>query len=466
MSGTSIPPLQFTSTGVVVPATANIVTGVGADFNAAFGGKLNLAGSTPQGQLITSEAAMLAENYAEQAWLFNNIDPSYASGRMQDAIGRIYFLTRNPSQSTVLQVTCSGLAGAYIPIGALVIDPSNNIYLCTLAGTIGAGGTIVLSFASQTQAPLAVPGTVSIYQTSFGWDTATVVSGVVGNVTESRAAFEARRSASVAANGAGFLPAVAGAIAKVANVLDYYVTENATNASVTVLGVTIAANSLYACVSGGLSTDIANAIWTKKNPGCSYTGGTSVTVYDSNSGYSYPYPSYVVKFQIPTANAICFAAQISNSSLVPSNAQTQIATAITAAFNGQDGGSRARIGSIVFASRFYAGVALLGAWAQIISIQIGSNTAPTASFTGAIAGTALTVSGVTGTIAVGQFVYGAGVLSGTVIASGSGLSWVVSTTQTVASEAMTSVSAVQNDVQINANQVPTLALADISVTLV
>lgn len=57
-------------------------------------------------------------------------------------------------------------------------------------------------------------------------------------------------------------------------------------------------------------------------------------------------------------------------------------------------------------------------------------------FTGAIAGTTLTVSAVTGAIAIGQTLYGAGVTSGTTITAGSGTSWTVSTSQTVASESM------------------------------
>ena len=160
---------------------------------------------------------------------------------------------------------------------------------------IGAGGTVALSFSARLTGPTAVPASVSIYRAIPGWNTAAVVSGVVGNAVEGTSAFEARRQATVAANGAGFLPAIAGAVAIVPGVLDFYVTENSTGFPATIGGVTVAANSIFVCVAGGASADIAQAIWTKKNPGCGYTGSTSVTVYDSNSGYSAPLPSYVVK---------------------------------------------------------------------------------------------------------------------------------------------------------------------------
>jgi len=477
MSGsTSVPTIQFTNVGFVAPSQSSIVSGLDADWIAAFNGTLNTAPAEPAGQLITSQAAILGNCNDQQVALYNGIDPAYASGRMQDAIGRIYFLTRNPAQSTVLQVVCVGAVGVVIPVGSLVSDPSGILYSCTGAGTIPSGGSITLSFASVPTGPITVPASVSIYRAIPGWNTATVVSGVVGNLVESRAAFEARREATVAANGAGFLPAIAGSIAKLPGVIDWYVTENYTGSPATIGGVTLAANSLYVCVTGGTSASIAQAIWTKKNPGCAYTGNTTVTVYDTNSGYSSPYPSYSVTYEVPTAEAICFTVSIKNSAQVPSNALTQIQGAINYAFLGEDGGARARIGSTIYASRFYAAVSLLGSWVQLISITMGTNANPTASFTGAISGTTLTTSATTGTIAIGQFVYGANVAVGTYIVSGSGTSWVVSVNQTVSSEAMTSVSPTLNDVTMNINQLPTLATtgtniiaplsADISLTLV
>jgi hypothetical protein len=62
----------------------------------------------------------------------------------------------------------------------------------------------------------------------------------------------------------------------------------------------------------------------------------------------------------------------------------------------------------------------------------------TAIFTGSIAGTTLTVTSVTsGTIAVGNALYGTGITQGTFITSGSGTSWVVNQSQTVGSTSIT-----------------------------
>ena len=470
MSGsTSVPTISFTSNGFIVPAESAIVTGLQADWDAAFNTNFDFTiPSAPQSQLVVSQAAILGDMDDQLVSLFNSVDPAYAFGRMQDAIGRIYFLERLPAQSTILEIECTGLAGVIIPIGALIIDTSGNIYFCTGQISLASNGTGTATFAAQNTGPTAVPSmnAITIYQAIPGWDTVSVSSGEVGNVVESRAAFEARREATVAANGAGFLPTIRGIVLKVPGVLDAYVTENDTAAPITVGGVTLAANSLYVCVAGGASADVAHAIWTKKNPGCAYTGNTTVVVQDTNSGYSPPYPSYNVSFQIPTAAPISFNVSIVNSAQVPSTAQQQIANAIQSGFTGADGGLRAQIGATLYASRYYADVASLGAWAQIVTIKIGNDAESDAQFTGVLAGTALTVSSVTGTIAIGQFVYGNGVAPGTIIQSGSGSSWVVNLSQTVSSEAMTSVAADNDDVVLQIDWLPTLQNADINVILV
>jgi hypothetical protein len=233
--------------------------------------------------------------------------------------------------------------------------------------------------------------------------------------------------------------------------------------------VTLVANSVYACVSGGAQSDVAPALWTKKAPGCAWNGNTTVTVYDNNSGYSPPYPSYTVKYQTPTPLQFLFAINIINGPLVPSNATTLVQNAIISAFGGGDGGPRARIGSTVLATRFYAPVAALGPWAQIYSLLIGSNNTPAATFTASIATSTMSVSAVaSGTIAIGQTISDAtgNLIVGTTSTSGSGSSWTVSNSQTVGSETMVSAVAASQSVVVQINQVPALVAANIKVNFV
>lgn len=474
---TNVPQPIFGPRGFVAPSEQDILAGIFADLTGVFGDAFNPALETPQGQLASSEAAIIGDAFDLFCRYTQQVDPAYADGRMQDAIARIYFIERDPAEPTVVACLCSGLSGVVIPTGALAIAADGNIYACLGGGVIPVSGSKTLQFACQVTGPIECPaGTLNqIYRAIPGWDSITNPDdGVIGSDVESRVAFEARRSASVALNSVGSIPAVLGAVLGVSGVLDAYVIDNATNGAVTNGNVTLAKNSLYVAVAGGADLDVATAIWSKKMPGCAYTGNTTVTVKDKNSGYNPPYPAYSVKFQRPTSLPILFAVAIANSTQVPSDAMAQIQAALIAAFAGLDGGTRARIGSTIYASRFSASVALLGSWAQIVSLQIGSANTAAAKFTASIAGTTLTVTAVaSGTLAVGQTLDdGSGnVIEGTTITalgSGSGGTgtYTVSQTQTVSSEVMTGSVANQNTVVVGIDQIPTINAADIVVTLV
>src|ERR1035437_257866 len=310
MMATSVPSPIFSATGFVAPSGQAVFGGRKADINAAFGNNLNYNLNTPQGQLASSEAAIISNNYALFVFFTQMLDPAYAFGRYQDAIGRYYFIERDPSEPTALQVSCTG-NGAPIPLGALINDSAGNIYACTQAGTIPLNGSITLSFACTVPGPVPVPAStgVAIYQNIPSWDSASVVSGVQGKDVENRTQFEQRRSDSVAGNSAGSVGAIIGAVAKVPGVLDYYGYNNASANPVTISGVVVPANSFYICVAGGADLDVAQAILSKKGPGAPMVGNTTVTAFDNNPLYVAPQP-YQITFQIPTALQILFKVTI------------------------------------------------------------------------------------------------------------------------------------------------------------
>ena len=372
---TNVPTIEFTPEGLTVPSESAILAGVQADQNAAFGGNLNPALETPQGQLATSQTAVIADFNALFAEFVNQVDPDTADGFMQDAIARIYFLNRSPGAPTSVQCTCTGLFGTLIPVGAQAQDTSGNRYVCTESGTIPIGGSITLPFANIVNGPVPCPsGTLlTIYQAIPGWDSITNPSdGVLGRFVETRSEFEFRRRNSVALNARGSLPSIYAAVFDLPDVLDVYAFENTTNATITV-GATnfpLVPHSLYVAVVGGIAQDIGEAIWRKKDVGCDYNGNTTVTVED-NSGYSPPVPTYTVKFEIPASLPIFFNVQIANSPDLPSNIVQLTKNAIVASFTGADGSTRVRIGSLILASKFYAPVSAIGPEVSILSILIG-----------------------------------------------------------------------------------------------
>ena len=384
---TNVPPIVFTPTGLSLPADSDILAGVQADINEAFGGDVNPALETPQGQLASSEAAIISDKNSQIAYMANQVDPAFSAGRWQDAIGRIYYITRIPGQGTVVTATCSGLTGTVIPAGSLAKDLAGNIYSCSQDGVIPDTGSVDLQFTCSTLGPISCPisNLTKIYQNIIGWDSITNASaGILGRLVETRDEFEYRRKNSVAVNSQGSIPSIRGAVLAVSGVTDAYVYENLTNGTVNVgaTSYSMIANSIYVGVVGGTSADIAAAILSKKSPGASMNGSTSVTVYDYD--YDYPQPSYVVKYKIPAGLPVKFAVQIQANPNVPANISDLVKSAIVTAFNGQDGGTRARIGCQLVAGRFYSGVANTSSYTNVLSILMGTSTATLTSVTAGI----------------------------------------------------------------------------------
>ncbi len=299
--GTTVPVPTLGPTGFTAPDEATILAAVQTDLSTAFGGGLNSGLSTPQGQLASTLAAIIADCNAQFLQVVSQVDPRYAQGRMQDAIGQVYGLTRLPATSTTVSAPCLGAAGTVIPAGVPVAkDAVGNLY-STSGGTIPAGGTITLTFANAIAGATAFVGPLTIYQTTPGWDTIGVTTFLgLGQALESPQAFETRRQASVAINSSGNLSAIRAAVLASGASLtpsqtpsDAYVVENFTNAAQTIGGMNVPANSIYVAVVGGNLAAIAQAIWSKKDVGCGYaasayfTGsitGTVLTVTAVSSG--------------------------------------------------------------------------------------------------------------------------------------------------------------------------------------
>lgn len=372
---TSVPAPSFTAQGFVPPQDQDILTGNLADIVAALGGNANSGLTTPQGQIASSNTASLSDAYAQILAVLNGVDPARAFGRLQDAIGYIYFMTRRAATATVVNVTCQGTPETTIPAGYLIVDAANNQYAADGAITLNALGVGQGTFSCTTLGPIEIgANSVEIYQSLPGLaSVSNPTAGVTGSAAETRQQFEQRRSQSVAINSIGTNNAIRAALLNADGVTDAYVVDNSTSSPVVNGGVTIAPNTLFVCVNGGTDQVVGQTIISKKPPGCGYTGTTTITVTDPNSSYSTP-PEYSVTFTRATEIDLFVQVSIKNSAFVPSTALSQIRGAIVAAFGAQAG---YQIGQPVYVSAFYSPVLALGAWAQVADITVNvSGVAP------------------------------------------------------------------------------------------
>lgn len=433
---TNVPPIAWVNGMPVVPTEAAVLAGRAADFTAAYGSSLNTAPTTPQGQVIASDTAIIGDANGQIAYVASMVDPDQAEGAWQDAIGAIYFIDRIGARGSVKTVTCIGGANVPIPAGALIQDPSGFLWAATGIINLGAGGSAIGTFQCQTVGPIAWPGGTpcSIVTQVDGWDQATSASAAaLGNFTESRAAFENRRRQSVAVNSHGSPPAILGAVLEVPNVLSAYVIDNPTGSPVSVgtTSYSVAAHSVLASVYGGLAAAIAKAIWTAKDGGCGYNGNTSATVADT----SYPLgsqPQYTVTWLTPTPTPVYFLVTLQNNSSLPSDIVAQVQAAVLATFGGTDAAASvpAGIALTISGSRYATQINLISPAVNIESIDAGLQTAISSESVGTGNGstvtfthTAVHLAVVPGTVAItaGAVVAtddGNGNLTGTGIAAG------------------------------------------------
>lgn len=342
---TNVPTIQFTPEGLVIPSSKEVLSGVLADFNKAFGGNLNLNLETPQGQLASSIAAIISDRNNQIAWLVNNLDPDYSDGIMQDAIGKIYFIKRKGQINSTASCVFVGLPGTVIPSGFIVKDSIDNEWVLNNEISILSIGQVVGNLTAKGVYGAKANSITKINKNIIGLDRVyNPADATMGSAKESRLDFSERRKKSVAINSQGMLASVYSNVASLNGVQDCYVIENnkSTDITVGVSNYQMSPHSVYVAAVGGDEKEIAKAIWTYTGNGCDYNGNTTITVKDDI--YTEPKPSYEIKFMRPNPLPIYFQVKI-KSGAVTGYAE-MVKESIKTAFDGEN---KAKIGSVIYA---------------------------------------------------------------------------------------------------------------------
>lgn len=393
---TNVPLPTFTPTGVSVPAPQAVLTGVQEDWVQAFtltGKVLNTELTTPQGQLQQSQSYMVSAFFAALAQLVANVDPITSSGTYQDALGRIYFLTRQLATFATVSATVVGTPSQLLPQGAQAKSSDGTIWATTTDVTFGPLSSASVTFQATTagSVPAAGVNDLTIYQQQPGWESVSnSTNSTPGKDVESRQSFEQRRSESVEIGGSGQPANVRAAIGNVTGVTDAYVYNNGGDTAITA-GTTnypIPAHSIAIIVSGGDDTAVATAINSKLDCGCglptSAGAGTLITVNVQDTvNYVAPYPTYLIRFVRPAMVQVYFTVNVANLSTLPATyvqqVQQEVADTFANGFLSEDGTiavGRARIGGQIVAAEYAAPILALPYDIIPVSLFVGTTAAP------------------------------------------------------------------------------------------
>lgn len=325
------------SSGVIIPDTGDQRTAVENEFKAVFGQDLDVSPETPQGVLITMETEnrdAVARNNAELA---NQINPDIAGGVFLDAIWALMGGQRwDATRSILTQVAFGGVPGTIIPKGSLAETMAGDQFSTTRALIIGKDGKTTGDMrAVETGLTECPAGQLNgIASSVLGWETVTnPTSAVLGRVAESDLQSRRRRKLTLAKNTVSVGEAITSALYELEGVRSLAYRENYTDAPMIFEGVTMVPHSVYVCVEGGDSQEIAEALLRTKTIGAAFNGSEEIEVPEPVSGQTYN-----VKFDRAKEVVLFCRVTVKKTSV---DAQTIIPAAVDAWANGEtegDGG--------------------------------------------------------------------------------------------------------------------------------
>lgn len=340
---------------------------------------LNTAPETPQGQVIDSQVAAIAQKDAEVLYVCQQFDPRVAEGKFQDALAQVYFIKRKPAINSSAEITLTGASGTQIAAGAIVQSTEDGTQWALAEDAVIPGsGSVAATFTCQSAGAVeAAAGTLTkIVTTVAGWDMASnAAAATVGQLEETQAAFEERRYNSVALNSRGTVGSVFSRVGALDGVIAVYAIDNKTNADREIDGYTLTPHSIFVAALGGDDDEIAEAIYNSVSAGCDMVGNTAVDVTDESTG-----AVNEIRFHRPTEWPVYVRVTIQDTGALPSGYEDTIRQAVYDNFHGLDTETtingqallRIRMNDDIYSSRFTPSILNAGI-ANVLGVELSTD---------------------------------------------------------------------------------------------
>lgn len=317
----------ISSTGVIIPDTSALLANVTTTYTSVFGTDLIVTPDSPAGVFINAEVLAEAAMVQNNAASANQINPNLAAGTFLDAILALTGAQRSPATQTFVSgVSLTGVSGTVVPAGTLAATAAGDQFASTATVTISGAGTASVDFRSVEYGaiPCGAHALAVVVSSVLGWETVdNATPGVLGSATQSDVGTRAFRTNTLGYQGVALACAITSALYNVPGVSSVWFQENYTAGTLTINGISMLANSIYAVVNGGSNLAVAAALLENKSNGCNWIGTTTVSVIEPTSGQT-----YAVKFVYATPVEISVDVTTTNGNL------TDITNAILAYMNG------------------------------------------------------------------------------------------------------------------------------------
>lgn len=277
--------------GLTTATQTELLAQYSANLQQIYSASINLDSDTPDGEWINIQIQSQLDNLDLLTQMYNTFDPDNAVGVILDQRCAINGIQRQAGTHTVTNITLINsqsvnLFGLDQDVQTVytVSDNAGNLWELQESVLGLAAGTHVLSFqAANVGAVLTTPNTITVQ--------VTIVLGVtsVNNPTtyttlgineESDANLKIRRAQSVSLASQGYLNGLLAKLRNINGVTDAFVYENFSD---TTDGDGVPGHSIWVIVAGsGAASDIANAIYTKRNAGCGMFGAQSFVINQIN----------------------------------------------------------------------------------------------------------------------------------------------------------------------------------------
>ena len=245
-----------------------------------FGNDLDLRPETPQGQLAGTFAAAFTITDENIINVVAGQNLNQSKGKQLQDYGTLLDIRFRKATFSTVVATLTGTATTVIDEGSRIQDGDGNIFALDSDVTIPTGGSVDGNFTAVVAGALdiAADAVNQIVDSVTGWDSVTNAAAVVtGLNNESFSGYRARYRSILAKYSQNSNDSLRSRILNVDAVTNCEIFDNEEDSSVTLQGLTIAANSFMVIVEGGSDTDIGDEILRSKPLGIPTNGTTTHT---------------------------------------------------------------------------------------------------------------------------------------------------------------------------------------------